>query len=342
MKMKEVCTRTGLTERTVRFYIEEGLLVPERRELNGRSYFNFSEEDVRQLECVAVLRKAQFSIAQIIVMKENPDVIAATVSALQAELGQELSDAQESVEALKSLAGEDFGSLDALAAALRDFSAGRSLPPADREPHFGRFDGVTQAEKRQAYAGFLVSSEKRARLRRWIAAVCAGVVLVAASVLITLGATGQLGGGAAPETSFTDTLISQMSDRVYHEDSEPPRAVFTRRNGTDVPAVEYLAGGIDGVTGNVTAQFEWDVGDVYGENGVFTVWTDVLVELEIETAEALGLPDGEFHSAGTPENRIEGIFHLSDGRVCAVYLESDTLSETVLLDIAQCFDILEG
>ena len=32
MKIKEVCGRTGLTERTVRFYVEKGLAFPRTEE----------------------------------------------------------------------------------------------------------------------------------------------------------------------------------------------------------------------------------------------------------------------------------------------------------------------
>ena len=35
MKMKEVCTRTGLTERAVRYYISKGLCTPDTAEKRG-------------------------------------------------------------------------------------------------------------------------------------------------------------------------------------------------------------------------------------------------------------------------------------------------------------------
>ena len=44
MQIKDVCRRTGLTERTVRFYIEKELLSPEKTWRNGREYLNFSEK----------------------------------------------------------------------------------------------------------------------------------------------------------------------------------------------------------------------------------------------------------------------------------------------------------
>ena len=46
MRMKEICERTGLTDRAVRLYIENGLLFPEKTaSYSGRESIRFSEED---------------------------------------------------------------------------------------------------------------------------------------------------------------------------------------------------------------------------------------------------------------------------------------------------------
>ncbi len=57
MQIKEVTARTGLTDRAIRLYIENGLVRP-RQEFNyaGRRSISFDEEDVRTLEAVATLR----------------------------------------------------------------------------------------------------------------------------------------------------------------------------------------------------------------------------------------------------------------------------------------------
>ena len=72
MQMKEVCSRTGLTERTVRFYIEKGLLSPGRSWRNGREYLDFSEGDIRALERIAALRRCFFTLEQIGSMQAPP------------------------------------------------------------------------------------------------------------------------------------------------------------------------------------------------------------------------------------------------------------------------------
>jgi len=76
MKMKEVCEKTGLTDRAVRLYIDSGLLSP-ATESNyaGRRSLDFNERDVRALEAVATLRRADFSIPDIRLMQESPERI---------------------------------------------------------------------------------------------------------------------------------------------------------------------------------------------------------------------------------------------------------------------------
>ncbi len=66
MKIKTVCDMTGLTDRAVRYYIEEQLISPEYTEnYLGRKSFDFTESDVQQLKDISVLRKFGFSIAEI-------------------------------------------------------------------------------------------------------------------------------------------------------------------------------------------------------------------------------------------------------------------------------------
>lgn len=55
MKMKEVTEQTGLTERTVRYYMEKGLIAPHGQWRNGREYTEFDETDIARLKAVATL-----------------------------------------------------------------------------------------------------------------------------------------------------------------------------------------------------------------------------------------------------------------------------------------------
>ena len=66
MKIKEICEKTGLTDRTVRYYIEENLISPFYTEnYLGRKAFDFSEEDLERLKEIATLRAFGFSVEEI-------------------------------------------------------------------------------------------------------------------------------------------------------------------------------------------------------------------------------------------------------------------------------------
>lgn len=66
MRIKEVIEKTGLTDRAIRLYINEGLAAPSIEEsYSGRKSIEFSAEDVERLNNVAMLRKAGFSIPDI-------------------------------------------------------------------------------------------------------------------------------------------------------------------------------------------------------------------------------------------------------------------------------------
>ncbi len=59
MKIRDAAEKTDLTEKTIRYYEEIGLIVPMRRE-NG--YRDFSEQDVHKLKFLSRARKLGFSV----------------------------------------------------------------------------------------------------------------------------------------------------------------------------------------------------------------------------------------------------------------------------------------
>ena len=73
MKMKEICARSGLTERAVRLYCEKGLVHPEKRWERGREYLEFTDHNLRELHTVSELRRAEFTLDEIALMLQKPD-----------------------------------------------------------------------------------------------------------------------------------------------------------------------------------------------------------------------------------------------------------------------------
>lgn len=104
MKIKTVCERTGLTDRTIRYYIEEGLISPAFTEnYLGRKSFDFTEEDISHLKDIAVLRSFDFSIEEIRQILKDPSSSLSIIQSVKERLRAELSTSQKKMSALSSL-----------------------------------------------------------------------------------------------------------------------------------------------------------------------------------------------------------------------------------------------
>ena len=104
MKIKLVCEQTGLSDRTVRYYITEGLLSPSYTEnYLGRKTFDFTEEDVAALNAIAMLRRFDSSIEEIRAIGNDPAVSPAVIAAVKARLCGEIEDKRQKEEALSHI-----------------------------------------------------------------------------------------------------------------------------------------------------------------------------------------------------------------------------------------------
>lgn len=73
MLLNEVCRECSLTQKTIEYYIEQGLVAPAIQE-NG--YRCFSDEDIAVLKKVSVLRTLGLSVADIHDVLSNKDAAA--------------------------------------------------------------------------------------------------------------------------------------------------------------------------------------------------------------------------------------------------------------------------
>ncbi len=104
MRMKDMIQRTGLTDRAIRLYIEEGLLSPSAEsDYTGRRSFIFSAEDADKLETIATLRRAGFSIAEIRDMQTTPDRCTVLLDARRQTLAEEIDQKQEILAILSAI-----------------------------------------------------------------------------------------------------------------------------------------------------------------------------------------------------------------------------------------------
>ena len=95
--MKEVCTACGLTERAVRFHVQEGLAAPDAQRRGGRTWLDFSPADVERLKAIATLRRAGFTVEELRAMTKNfPQAAPEAAFALRRRLRERL-DAYERV-----------------------------------------------------------------------------------------------------------------------------------------------------------------------------------------------------------------------------------------------------
>ena len=134
MKIKEVIAATGLTDRAIRLYIENGLVTPEnQKSYTGRNHYNFTQEDITCLEQIAMLRKADFSLEQIKTLKAGGEtareVLCEYVSAKQESvvMGQRI------IDALKDYSTQDSVTMESVCAKIQESIEDTPLPEADKE-----------------------------------------------------------------------------------------------------------------------------------------------------------------------------------------------------------------
>lgn len=138
MRMKEVCERTGLTDRAVRLYIENGLLSPvEESSYTGRKSIQFSETDVEILDAVATLRKADFSIADIRDMQLYPDRTHTILQMHKQKITGDIQNKQRILQMLEEI-DNDNSSLPytEIAGLLRQSASRNHLPKEDSGMRF--------------------------------------------------------------------------------------------------------------------------------------------------------------------------------------------------------------
>lgn len=104
MKINEVVKKTGLTKRTIYFYIEAQLISPAINPENG--YFIFSEEDVTRLLLLQQLRKANFSLKDIHALLKHPSSAHIYIQKQMEKLKQEEALLQQKQYCLRQIADQ--------------------------------------------------------------------------------------------------------------------------------------------------------------------------------------------------------------------------------------------
>lgn len=124
MKIKAVCEATGLTDRTIRHYIDEGLIAPEYSEnYLGRKTFQFSEEDAAQLKDISILRKFNFTVEEIRDMLKDAEKSRTVIQNVKNRTEQSVKAGQSCLAALSQVEEDKVYTVAQLAQELLTASA---------------------------------------------------------------------------------------------------------------------------------------------------------------------------------------------------------------------------
>lgn len=315
MKMKEVCKRTGLTERAVRFYVSEGLVTPESQYVRGRTYIEFSETDVQTLQAVAVLRNAQFTVAEISLMQRNKAALTTIPGQAADRLRRSAADAEKTAALLTAADGKSFDDIVSLAKSLTSNH--------EPKPNFGKLDGVSRQERDEAFEKFIAAEEKRTMKKRRLVLALAAVLLVIASVFGTLAATGQLKKEEPAAVQETEFIREYPLSQLGSFEGELRGYIPQPSEGFGFKTV-----GESGIDGRIVTVY------TDGEDEI-SLWGRKLNESEALAAEEMDKKQLKLSgNEASPENRLEAVIpNAEKGEYYVLWIESDTVSETEMAAI---------
>lgn len=132
MKIKEIIEKTGLTDRAVRLYIDNGLVAPSIEESHsGRKSIDFTDADVERLKNIALLRKAGFSIADIKEILNGEEQAQEVVNNFIKQTENNIKHETEIINKLKSIPPDSKITLETICASLLSAVSEKEVPKED-------------------------------------------------------------------------------------------------------------------------------------------------------------------------------------------------------------------
>lgn len=147
MTRKEVCKATGLSVKTLRLYEEKGLIAPAKEWRNGREYRAYTPELVAQLERIALLRRALFTMDEIREMQTHPDKISDIFQSYQQWLRQQEQQLHQLRLAADNIYPDTLSTLEDLLSGLQGAAKTMPLPVTDIKPNFKRLDELDEGPR---------------------------------------------------------------------------------------------------------------------------------------------------------------------------------------------------
>ncbi len=132
MKIKDVITETGLTDRAIRLYIENGLITPSCNEsYTGRKNLDFTKEDMESLKNIATLRKAGFSINEIKQLRLGDEPCRKTLEEFMEKTSQTIESNKAVLEKLEAVAVKETITMEAICESLNGVTQEKDVPETD-------------------------------------------------------------------------------------------------------------------------------------------------------------------------------------------------------------------
>ncbi len=138
MRIKEVTQQTGLTDKAIRLYIENGLVSPKIEEAyNGRKKIDFSDENVARLKNIALLRKAGLSINDIKQIICGGEAAKETVESFIEKSKQQIEQQSDTVAILENADFDSGITIESLCDVLSASNTKEPVPKEDMEAPLG-------------------------------------------------------------------------------------------------------------------------------------------------------------------------------------------------------------
>ena len=142
MKMKEVLAQTGLTDRAVRLYIDNGLIAPDIEEnYSGRKNIEFSQTDIDRLKNIALLRKIGFSIPDIKEISQGGENTKSIIEAFIKQKQENIESDTLILEQIKNISLDSKITMESLCIQLSSTAENKQVPKEDLQ--------LPKAEKRR-------------------------------------------------------------------------------------------------------------------------------------------------------------------------------------------------
>lgn len=127
MKIKQAAAQLNVSQKTIRYYEQCGLITPVKELKMGREFRDYDEETMAQLRAVVVLRKLRFTVEDIQRIFDEPESIAEICDVHRQQMSEEIALMTDICALLEEIAQEEISQ--------REIEDGQSLAMEIEDRH---------------------------------------------------------------------------------------------------------------------------------------------------------------------------------------------------------------